>query len=185
MKKMKNYFYVVLLVVSSYLFIGCSSLSVNVDYDPEYKFLQQKSFAIVHKEKKGENTLFNDRLIQALKADLIAKGYVNAQEKEADLIFVFHTNVESKTDIDTDYRTVGYGGYGYGGMVVSQTRTYHYTKGTLIIDALAPANKKVVWRGVTTDTLKSYDTPQERTVYINGVVQETMQKFPSKKVPVK
>ena len=169
-----------ILLVAQVVFFGCSSLKVNVDYDPEFDFASQKSFAVVHHNKEGEDTLFNDRFTEALQADLGAKAYMQAPKDSADLVFVFHVNVESKTDIDTDYTMVGYGRYGYGGHMVATTRTYKYKKGTLIIDALNPKDKKIVWRGITTDILKSHDTPEERTVYINKVVKEAMKDFPSK-----
>ena len=162
------------------MFAACSSLNVNVDYDPEFDFNAKKSFAIVHHNKDGEDTLFNDRMTEALEADLQMKAYTKEDKESADLIFVFHTNVESKVDIDTDYTMIGYRGYGYGGQMVATTRTYKYKKGTLIVDALNPQDKKIVWRGIATDILKIHKTPQERTAYINGVVKETMKDFPSK-----
>jgi len=171
---------IILIVLSAFLLVGCSSLKVNVDYDPAFSFMQQKSFAIVHHNKEGEDTLFNDRFTRALSLDLKQKAYVSEDKSSADLIFVFHVNVESKTDIDTDYTMVGYGRYGYGGHMVSTTRTYKYTKGTLIIDALNPKNNKIVWRAITTDVLKSYDSPEERIAYIQKVVQKAMKDFPSK-----
>ncbi len=162
------------------LIAGCSSLKVRVDYDPEYDFVQQHAFSIVHHNKKGEDTLFNDRVIEALEQNLQEKAYKKTDKESADLIFVFHVGVESKKDIDTDYIRVGFGRYGYAGHMVATTRTYEYTKGTLIIDALNPKDEKIVWRGVTTDILKTHDTPQERTEYIQRVVDETMKEFPSK-----
>jgi len=172
---MKN---ILILLVSTLFFVGCSSLRVSHDYDPAFDFAQQKSFAIVHHNREGEDTLFNDRLIDALEADLGSKGYVKTSKDEADLIFVFHTKVEDKTDIDTDYQMVGFGMYRYGGTMVATTSTYHYTKGTLIIDALNPKEEKIVWRGIATDTLKEHKTPQKRTEYINKVVQALMKNFP-------
>jgi len=168
------------VLVSILIIAGCSSLKVNVDYDPEFNFSQQHSFTIVHHNKEGEDTLFNDRLIKALEDDLKTKAYVLGSKKSADLIFVFHVNVESKVDIDTDYAMVGYGRYGYGGRMVSSTRTYKYKKGTLIIDALNPKDKKIVFRSISTDILKSYDNPEERIVYIQKVVHKAMKEFPSK-----
>jgi len=170
---------IILIVLSVLILLGCSSLKVNVDYDPEFKFLDQKSFAIVHHNREGEDTLFNDRFIKALESDLKEKAYIQADKNSAHLIFVFHVNVESKVDIDTDYTMAGYGRYAYGGPMVSTTRTYKYTKGTLIIDALNPKDNKIVWRVITTDILKSYDNPTERTVYIQKVVHEAMKNFPS------
>ncbi|MDF1880294.1 DUF4136 domain-containing protein [Sulfurimonas sp. MAG313] len=161
------------------VFMGCSSLKITTDFDPEFNFLEQKSFSIVHKFTQGEDTLLNDRLISALINELKNKAYVEVSKEEADLIFVFNTNAESKTDIDTSYSMVGYGGYHYGGHMIPTTRSYSYTKGTLIIDALNPKDKKIVWRGIATDILKSYDNPQERIEYIKMVVKEAMKEFPS------
>jgi len=176
---------IVLSLLSLFLLLACSSLEVNIDYDPSYQFLQQKNFAIVHNVHEGEDTLLSDRLTRALEADLKDKGYVKVDENGADMVFVFHTNAESKTDIYTDYRMVGYGGYRYGGTMVETTRTYNYTKGTLIIDALTPHDKKIVWRSIATDILRKQETPQERTEYVNSVVTEAMKSFPSKKVTQK
>jgi uncharacterized protein DUF4136 len=167
-------------MISLWVFIGCSSLKVNVDYDPSFDFQTPKSFAIAHYNKEGEDTLFNDRLIKALEADLQAKGYMMTAKDKADLILTFHTNVENKISIDTDYQMIGYARYGYGGGMVATTRTYNYQKGTLIIDVLNPETEKIVWRGMATDILKEHKTPQERTAYINKVVKKTMADFSRK-----
>jgi hypothetical protein len=66
--------------------------------------------------------------------------------------------------------------------MVATTRTYHYTKGTLIIDALNAKDKKIVWRAISTDILKKQETPQEREAYVNALTKESMKEFPSKKV---
>jgi len=169
---------IVLFVLSLLVISGCSSLKVNVDYDPSFKLSEFKTYAIVHSDLSGEDTLLSDRLISALERELNLKSYTKASQEEADFILTFHTNAESKTDIDTDYRRMGYGRYGYGGHMVATTRTYTYTKGTLIVDVLNPKDNKIVWRGVTTDVLKTYDTPTEKTAYINEVVKETMKDLP-------
>ncbi len=167
-------------MITLWIFVGCSSLRVNVDYDPDFDFRIPKSFVIAHYNKEGEDTLFNDRLIRALEADLQSKGYMKSSKEEADLIVTFHTNVENKVSIDTDYQMIGYAGYRYGGGMVATTRTYNYQKGTLIIDLLNPKDEKIVWRGIATDILKEHKTPQKRTEYINTVVEKTMADFPRK-----
>lgn len=174
---MKN---IIFTVVAILFLSACSSLRVNVDYDTEFDFTAQKSFSVVHHNKEGEDTLFNDRLIEALVADLSEKSYNKVEQKSADLIFVFHTDVENKVDIDTDYTMVGYRSYIYGGHMMATTRTYQYQEGTLIIDALNPKDNKIVWRGIATDVLKTHKNPAERVKYINNVIKETMKDFPSK-----
>lgn len=162
-----------------WLFLGCSALRVTVDYDPEFELEKQKSFAVVHYDREGENTLFNDRLIAALQKELLTKGYRQSPKEEAELLFVFHVNVEEKVDIDTDYHMAGFIGYGYSPGMMATTRTHRYTKGTLIIDALNPKNKKIVWRSIATDTLSRKETPQERIEYVNKVIAEAMKSYPS------
>ena len=125
---MKKVFLSVLFV---WMFAACSSLQVTVDYDTDFDFRAKKSFAVVHHNKDGEDTLFNDRVIEALEADLQMKSYTKTEKESAALIFVFHTNVESRVDIDTDYTMVGYGAYGYGGHMMATTRTHRYEKGRL------------------------------------------------------
>jgi len=174
---MKKVFMVVLIVLS---LVGCSSLKVNVDYDPDYDFSAPRSYAIAHHARAGEDTLFNDRLIKALNEELAAKGYVQVPKQEAQLIFVFHTNVVDKTQIDTDYEMIGYRRYGFGGHMIATTSTYTYTEGTLILDALNPQNQKIVWRGTATDILSKKKSPEERTAYVKKVVHKTMQDFPPK-----
>ena len=176
---MKRFF---IFMLGFLVFAGCSSLRVNHDYDTEFNFTKQQSFAVAHHNREGDDTLHNDRVLKALEADLVSKGYTKTKKEDADLVFVFHTSVENKTDIDTDYQMVGYRRFGYGGAMIATTNTYHYTKGTLIVDALNPNDEKIVWRGIATDTLNEKKTPEKRTEYINEVITELMKVFPSKTV---
>ncbi len=167
-----------MLLLGMFLLVGCSSLKVEVDYDPDFDLASQERFVIVHPVKEGEDTLFSDRVIDALQQELEARSYISSDRADADLVFVFHANVENIKDIDRDYVMVGFGRYGYSGHMMATTRTYEYTRGTLIIDALNPRDNKIVWRGVARDVLKEYDTPQERRAYITKVIQNIMLEFP-------
>ena len=161
------------------LFIAaCSTLTTNMDYDTRYDFKTIHTFAIVHKAKEGENTLTNERIEQALTQTLKKKGLKESDPKDADLIFLYHTNVQNKTDIYTDYQMVGYGRY--GGVVISTPRTYNYDEGKLIIDAYDAKRNKTVFRAVASDELPQKKTPQEREAYINEVVTKTLTDFPPK-----
>jgi hypothetical protein len=57
------------------LISGCSSLKVATDYDPSADLTSPKNFSIVHKALEGEDTLTSDRIIAAIKTELIQKGY--------------------------------------------------------------------------------------------------------------
>ena len=170
-------------VLSLLLLVGCSTLNVSVDYDETYDFKNVKSFAIDIAASNSKNTLFNERVFNALKNDLELKNYKNSTKEDADLIFVFYVSVKDKQSIHTSYSGYGgyrrYGGLG-GGMMMSTTNTYEYQEGTLVIDALSPKTKKIVWRGVGVKELKDYDTPAQRTEAVNKAVKKIMEKFPTK-----
>ena len=165
------------------VFVGCSSLKVATDYDPNIDLSAPKKFAIVHKYLEGENTLTTDRITAALKNALESKGYIASSKENADLYFLFHTGVTSKTRIDTDYQYVNmypYSyGYGYHAVAVPRTREYTYNEAKLIVDAVLPGKNKIVWRGTAVDYLKEYNTPQEKSRYINKVLKSLMKRFPN------
>jgi len=169
----------ILIGLLTLLISACSTLTTSVDYDTHYNFKAIKTFAIVHKAKEGENTLTNERIENALRKTLKEKGFKEVSAKNADLVFLYHTNVQNKTDIYTDYQMVGYGRY--GGMVISTPRTYTYDEGKLIIDAYNPKTNKTVYRAVAVDELPNKKTPQEREEYIQKVINKTLETFPPKK----
>lgn len=171
--------YIVLIIV---LFLsGCSTLDVSVDYDEDYKFSKQKTYLIQRDMKKGENTLFVDRVKKAIAMNLDVKNYTKVLREDADFIVTFNAKVENKTSTYTDYQMVGMGRYRYGGTMISTTSSYNYDDGTLVIDVINPKTKKIVWRGVGQAEVKQQDTPKEKQEYINAIVTKIMAKFPVSK----
>lgn len=167
-------------ITVSLLFIGCSTLSVSVDYDESYDFKEVKTFAVDNSMGKSQNTLFGSRVTNALENELKLKNYKKVTKDEADLIFVFHASAKEKSDVQTSIGMGGYRGFRYGGMMMSTTHTYEYQEGTLVVDALSPKTKKVVWRGIGVKELREKETPAERTEAVNEAVKKIMEKFPTK-----
>ncbi len=184
---------VLITFLSLLLLSACSTMKVETDYSPEFAFDTLSTFTIVHKDKEGDNTLTASRIIDALSNDLTTKGYQAVERSAADYYVLFHTDVRSKTKVDTDYQSLGmypyrYGrgpgrgyGYNYGGMTTSTTRVYTYDEGKLIVDIVDPRDNDIIWRGIATDRLKSHDDPDERRAYIDEVIAELLKTFPVKK----
>ncbi|NPA65918.1 MAG: DUF4136 domain-containing protein [Epsilonproteobacteria bacterium] len=154
---------------------ACSTLQTEVDYDEGYDFSKIKTFAVVHKVKEGESTLVADRISEAIKQTLKQKGLKEVSRDKADVVMLFHLNVQNKTEIYTDYQMVGYGRY--GGMVISTPRSYNYDEGKLIIDAYDPKINKTIYRVVLVDEIKHKKTPQERKEYVMEVVSKGLKDF--------
>jgi len=170
--------YIVTLIALLFL-SACSTLQTQVDYAEGYDFSKIKTFAVVHKVKEGESTLVADRITQAIKQTLKQKGLEEVPQLKADVVMLFHLNVQNKTEIYTDYQMVGYGRY--GGMVISTPRSYNYDEGKLIIDAYDPHKNKTVYRVVLTDEIKYKKTPKERSEYVLEVVEKGLKNFLEKK----
>ena len=169
-----------LFLLITLLFGACSTLEVQNDYDPSYDFSKVKSFAIVHKQKEGEDGLTIKRIENALAKALRSKSLVQTEPQKADLVFLFHLNVTSKTEIYSDYQMVGYSRY--GGIVMSTPRSYNYGEGKLIIDAYDPNINQTVYRVVLVDEIKQRKTPQEREYYINEAIKKALKDFPPKTI---
>jgi len=171
---------VFLALVLALFTVGCSSLEVQTDYDPQSDLTPPKNFAIIHKTHEGEDTLTSDRITAAIRTEMRQKGYVETAREKADFYLLFHTGVTSKTRIDTDYQYVNMYPYyyGYPTAVVPHTRTYTYEEAKLIVDAVIPGKNRIVWRGTAVDYLKTMRTPDERTAYINSVLMTLMKSFP-------
>jgi len=148
---------------------GCSSLNVKSDYDPQFDFSTMKHFAIIYPHN-GAITLTQDRIAKTLSNTMRAKGYLLTDPDHADFYIIFHTDVISKKQIVTDYQTVGlypyYYGYGSANRLIPVEHEYTYDEAKIIIDALDPNGNKIFWRGVATDKLRDFKTPQERITYI-------------------
>ncbi len=110
-----------------------------------------------------------DRIVSAIKRELTEGGLSEVSENP-DLLVTSH--VSSKDD--TVYTTTGfgYGGFGpgwggWGGMGSSMTTSTTYTEGTLVIDGYEPSDKKVVWRGTGTVTVK--EKPEKQIQQIDNI----------------
>ncbi len=161
---------------------GCSSIQVKNDYDPGFDFSRLKTFAILYNQSKAGNSLNQERISKAIKRELDIKGYKETEKKYADFYVVFHTNVTNKTQIVTDYKRVGLYPYRYWASPrIPVQRQYSYKEGKIIIDALSPKTKQIFWRGIATDRLQSFKSPEERIEYINRVINEVLKSFPPAK----
>jgi hypothetical protein len=179
MRSSKYFFSLIsLLTIILLLTGGCSSISVHQDYDPEYDFSKLKTFGFIPlSSEAGIDQLSADRLSNAIKTELLAKGYTLSEQADFGIALLF----SSKTK--TNVQSYGYGyGYGYygrpgyggtGGVDVTQ-----YEEGTLVIDFVDMKENKLVWRGIGSGTLSQSPTVEERTKNVNNAVAQILAQFP-------
>ena len=142
---------------------------VNIDYAHEFDFDSVKTFQYVDTAEsnvKG-NQMMADRVTNMIKKELREGGLTEVQENP-DIFVTYHFTTEDRTSYTTT--NFGYGGYGGGwygwggGMGSSSTQQHNYTDGTLIIDAYDSTDKKMIWRGTGTVTVKAKPEKQIKQV---------------------
>ncbi|GAO41104.1 DUF4136 domain-containing protein [Flavihumibacter petaseus] len=175
------------LLIAAAAGTGCtSSVKVTTDYDRAANFSQYKTFAIYKDDAKTDNVsqLNSGRIENAIKAEMIKKGFTE-NTSSPDLLVNAVTIVKNKQSISSTTNYYGYGGYYRpyawgGGMGVTGNTTYNvddYKDGSLIIDVVDAAGKKLIWQGTGNKEIdnKDYKDPDKM---ISEAVTKIMASFP-------
>jgi len=157
--------FLVALVVNS----GCSSISVSQDYDTSFDFSKWKNYGFMPiPESAGIDQLTADKISNAIRRELNAKGYKDSEP--SDFGIALHFGQKTVTDV----QSYGYGWGWYGGGVdVSQ-----YQEGTLIIDLIDMKTNKLEWRGTAQGALADNPDVQTRTANVDSAVSQMLDPFP-------
>jgi hypothetical protein len=190
----------IIALVTAIFISGCSTLEVQVDYDDKHDFSALSTFAVVYKNKNDGRDFDRDRISRLLTGYMKDKGYLNVDKSAADFYITMHLNVEQKSQIETNYETIGirpvpYTYLGFdrpyplrpAGMIAMEpdvrvtTRTNEYEEGKLVLEILDVKENRVVWQGIAKDRLSDDYTQQEKSEYLNKVIAELFKDFPTKK----
>jgi len=130
------------------------------------------------KDSNTSNELMDGRIKDAIVREL-TQGGLKQVDANPDLFVTYHFTSKENTVYNTT--GFGYGGFGLGwggwggGMGSSTTTESNYTEGTLIIDAYEPGDKKMVWRGTGTVTVKA--KPEKQAQQIDKILAKLGDKW--------
>lgn len=176
-----------LLALSAGLLTGCSSVSVNRDYDTSADFSSLKTFAWQHAEQPGtgdpriDNDLQDERIRKAVNDTLAAKGFQPVDQAEADFLVAYFVEYKRKLSSGSMSVGMGRGSYGRYGSVGYSTGVSEYDQASLTIDVITPADDKTIWRGVGARSSYEGSSPKKMTKIVNESVSKILKKFPPKK----
>lgn len=161
---------------------GCSSLTVNYDYDNNVDWTKFKTYAWMEGPPSQSdptsalpNTgLLEQRVHSSVKYEMEQRGIT--QGDDSDLLVVYHLGTQEKIQVtDWGYRYSDYY-WGYGGRQIDVNQ---FTEGSLVIDLIDAETKNLVWRGTGTGVVdKSQRTPEEMQARVDEVVNKVMKSFP-------
>ncbi len=183
---MKNSKSVLLFTLFAILLTACGpTLKVTSDYDKDANFTGYKSFNFYNLKTTGSVSQLNaDRIVNAIKAELISKGY-KENSVSPDLMVNAVTILKDKQSVSATTNYYGYGGlyrpYSYwgGGMAYGTTsvNTYNYKDGSLVVDIVDAKSNKMVWQGTGNSEIDK--APKDPTEVINKAVTKIMESFPA------
>jgi hypothetical protein len=150
---------------------------VKTDFDPGASFTSYKTYFWAKTDPIPGNDLMNARVLEAVDKWLTAKGWTKGAEAQADVAVVANVSTAERKSLDTFYSGGGMGGWGYyggwrGGMGTASTQVNTYTDGTMVVDLFDTKTKKLVWRGMASDTLSK--DPKKNA---NKIVKATEKMF--------
>jgi hypothetical protein len=176
-----------LLIAVAVAATPATAQKITIDYAHDFDFSKVKTFTYVETQDTDlQNTLADSKMESAILRELRG-GNLTQVDSGGDLYITYHVVTEDNTVFTTDHFGYGgwgpgwggYGGYGYygygGGMGTSTTRATTYTDGTLIIDAYEPGEKKMVWRGTGTVTLKA--KPEKQAKQVDNILTKMGKKW--------
>ncbi len=161
---------------------GCSSLSVNYDYDQNVEWGKFKTYGWMSAPQRPsdpnsplQNTpLLEQRVHNSVDHEMQQRGITMADDP--DILVVYHIGTQDKIQVtDWGYRYSDYY-WGYGGR---QIDVYQFTEGSLVIDLVDAETQNLVWRGTGTGVVdQSQKSPEEMQDRANNVIQKIMESFP-------
>ena len=170
--------FVCILFATSFAFAH----KVRVDYDHHVNFSKYKTFMWVEKPQTG-NPLMDDRIVNAVNAQLSAKG-PEPVTTDADLSIRAKSSIQQKQLVNTFYDGWGWGwgsgwgwaGPGWGGPGWATTYVDTYFEGTTVVDLFDTASGKALWRGVSTGSIS--DKPDKASKKTTKLIAEMFERYP-------
>lgn len=167
---------------------ACSSLRVYTDYNPTAQFTNYRTYSWRTKPDQV-SPLMAERIVQAVNAQLRAKGWTEVAADKADVVLAANVATHREYDVDAFYGGPYWGGWGWGhpgwgwGGWGGYGSTYvrSYTVGTLAVDMFDARTRQPIWRGTAEDTVRK--DPVRAAADIQNAVSAMFATFPPGSVP--
>jgi len=162
---------------------------IQTDYDHTTDFSQYKTFNFFNPmgiESPNYSSIYGSIFRDAIGKEMASRGYTLSDRP--DLLINVSGRLQDKTRVTTTsdpfmaggyygYRRGAYGawgGYGYG----TSTHVSNYTEGTINVDMVDRAQKRMVWEGVAVGRVNEKKTNEERRANIHAGIQEMFAAYP-------
>ena len=154
---------------------------IQTDFDHQANFSRYKTYS--WQEVKASNSLWDDRIKDAVNAQLAAKGWTQV-DNGADVAIVAIKTTQTEKTLQPYYANFGFGGGwgwrrfgGYGDSFGDSTTTEQdYKEGTLVVDMYDASTKQLIWRASAEDMLS--DKAEKNEKNLDKGVAKMFKSFP-------
>ena len=188
-----RYFFMAVLWMAS----ACApSPKIGYDFDRSTDFSAYHTYAWLsgNQEKTGDrradSSTVDMRIRIAVGTQLRLKGYQPLPEGKPDFYVAYHVGLkDSAPSITTQYYSDGMAGHAFshsadtrsaGGSAPVTNETPSYLTGSLLIDVIDAASRKLVWRGTAAGEVDPGLTSQQRDERTKAIVHDILSHFPPK-----
>lgn len=180
----------VLLMSFAVLLASCASgPTIESDYDHTIDFGKYKTYGFFNPmgiENPNYSSIYGSIFRSAITREMESRGY--RKSDNPDLMINVSGRLQDKTKVTTTsdpymgggyygYRRGAYGawgGYGYG----TTTHVSNYTEGTVNVDIVDRALKRMVWEGVAVGRVNENKTNEETRADIHSGITEMFAGYP-------
>ena len=186
----KKFSRIAALAGAAMLLASCASkATIESDYDHTVDFSQYKTYGFFNPmgiENPNYSSIYGSIFRAAISKEMESRGYKKSDNP--DLMINVSGRLQDKTKVTTTsdpYMSGGYygyrrgaygawGGYGYG----TSTHVSNYTEGTVNVDMVDSAQRRMVWEGVAVGRVNEKKTSEETRNNINAGIQEMFAGYP-------
>jgi len=150
--------------------------NVSTDYDHSADFSRYTTYAWLH-PPMFDDPLMRQRVEDAVNRELSEKGLRMVSDPgKATLGIVVNGATQEKHTLQTFYD--GFPGWTWNGFGTATTYVDTYEVGTLVVDLFDTGTKRIVWRGVATQTLS--EKPAKNSKKVDKAITKLFEKYPPK-----
>ena len=164
------------------LVAGCASTpTIETDADPATDFARYSRYAW-REEPNTQSPLVRQRLVAAIDAQLLGRGWRKVPEAEADAVLAAHVASREEQSIDSFYSEPAWGNWGWYGVQATpgnrhvSTHVNTYRIGTLVIDMFDTRTRKAIWRATAEGSVP--ETPEKVNAAIDATIPRMFEDFP-------
>ncbi len=164
---------------------ACAGQHVSTDYGPAVGFSEYRTFALVSRPDSVSHQLLDDRVRNAVEAQLGSRGLSETNRQAADLFVGYGVVDRTHKEIYTYGNGWGWGGWGWrrrfgvAWPTSLQTNIDTYTDGTVVVCLVDAKTRRVVWQGQADGVIGlPVRDPAKATHRVDEAVAKIFAKYP-------